>query len=130
MALVRVLSPESQSEIVAVVAMLEGHDIPCLVHNAGFGGLFPGPQINAYNTRAIMVPEEKAAEALELIKEYQSQPSERAESAKAKTWGKVRNIFEFFLFGWFIPGSRHRHEQRSGGTPNSALRSSASSPPR
>jgi len=109
-ALVRVLSPESQSEIVAVVAMLEAHDIPCLVHNAGFGGLFPGPQINAYNTRSIMVPEERAAEALELLKEYQSQPPDPADGLKPKASGKLRNILEFFLFGWFVPGARRRSD--------------------
>jgi hypothetical protein len=56
--------------------MLEAHQIPCFVDNAGFGGLYPGPRIHAYNTRSIMVPEERLSAALELIRDFQSQPGE------------------------------------------------------
>jgi hypothetical protein len=70
--LVKVLSPDAEPELIAVVAMLEAHSIPCFVQNAGFGSLYPGPQIGAFNARAIMVPEEKAAEALELIGDFQA----------------------------------------------------------
>lgn len=73
-AFVRVLSPDSEPELIAVVAMLEAYGVPCFVHNAGFGGLYPGPRIHAFNTRSIMVPEEKVPTALELIRDFQSQP--------------------------------------------------------
>ncbi len=74
MGLVKVLSPDGEAELLAVVAMLEAHDIPCFVQNAGFGSLYPGPQIGAFNARAIMVPEEKATEALELIGNFKARP--------------------------------------------------------
>jgi hypothetical protein len=54
-----IFRPNTEPELMAVVAMLEAHEIPCFVHNAGFGGLYPGPQIDLYNTRAITIPEEK-----------------------------------------------------------------------
>jgi hypothetical protein len=70
--LVKVHSPDTEPELVAVVAMLEAHEIPCFVQNAGFGSLYPGPPIGAFNGRAIMVLEEKAAEARELIDDFQA----------------------------------------------------------
>jgi hypothetical protein len=56
---VSIFRPTSEPELIAVVAMLEAHEIPRLVHNAGFGGLYPGAQIDLYNSRAIRIPEEK-----------------------------------------------------------------------
>jgi hypothetical protein len=105
-ALVRILSPESNAEIAAVVAMFEAHEIPCFVRGGGFGGLFPGPQINAYNTRDIMVPEETVSTALELLVAYHSpSPTDDVEVGPRRTSGKLRNLFELLFFGWFIPGS-------------------------
>lgn len=70
MGLAKVFSPDTEPELLAVVAMLEGHGIPCFVENAGFGSLYPGPPIGAFNARAIMVPVEHVKEALELIGDF------------------------------------------------------------
>jgi Putative prokaryotic signal transducing protein len=102
-ALVRLVSPESEPEIMAIVAMLQGHGIPCYVRGGGFGGLYPGVQINAYNTRDIMIPEEQAAPALELLKEFQSRSPETHEDVKPAKSGRLRNLFELLFFGWFVP---------------------------
>jgi hypothetical protein len=104
MTLVRVLSPDTEPELVAVVAMLEAHEIPCFVHNHAFGSLYPGPQINAYNTRSIMVAEENVPDAIELIREFQAHPG--SAQPRPTPSGRLRNLIEFLLFGWFIPGSR------------------------
>jgi Putative prokaryotic signal transducing protein len=66
MSLVR-LTPDSEAELVSVVAMLDARDGPCFVHGAGLGSVLPGVQVPSLNARAIMVPEEQAAEALALI---------------------------------------------------------------
>ena len=65
MALVRVLSPQSEPEIAVVKSLLEAHDIPVFVHGRHLGSLLPGLQIGNYNTQSIMVPEECVADALE-----------------------------------------------------------------
>jgi len=104
-ALVRLVSPDSDPEIVAIVAMLEAHGIPCYVRGGGFGGLFPGVQINAYNTRDIMIPEEQTAAALELLKDFQSRPADPEESVAPRKSGRLRNLLEILLFGWFVPRS-------------------------
>lgn len=106
MALVRIFSPDTESELVTIVAMLEAHEIPCFVHNAAFGGLYPGVQINTYNTRSIMVPEERVPDALELLRDFQAQPS--AADPEPGFLSKLRAVGEMIFFGWFVPGSRNR----------------------
>jgi hypothetical protein len=101
-ALVNIFRPSTEPELIAVVAMLEAHEIPCFVHNAGFGALYPGPQIDLYNARAVMIPEEKKSLALQLISEFQG-PSPTL-GMSPSTSSKFRAFLEMFLFGWFIPG--------------------------
>ena len=125
MALVRLVSPESDPEIVAIVAMLEAHGIPCYVRGGGFGGLFPGVQINAYNTRDIMIPDEQTAAALELLKDFQSRPPEPEANLKPKSSGRLRNLFELLLFGWFVPrppAPTKKVDAPADGTPNNRWR--------
>jgi len=119
--LIRLIWPESDPEILAIVAMLEAHEIPCFVRGGGMGGLFPGVQINAYNTRTIMVPEENAAAALDLVREFQSQAPAQSQDMELKPKGRLRNLFEFLLFGWFVPGSRPERPKQSDGMPNDRL---------
>jgi len=124
-ALVRLVSPDSDPEIVAIVAMLEAHGIPCYVRGGGFGGLFPGVQINAYNTRDIMIPEEQTAAALELLEGFQSRPADPEESVAPRKSGRLRNLLEILLFGWFVPRSPAHTEKGNapvGSTPNNRLR--------
>jgi putative signal transducing protein len=108
MALVQVFSPETEADVVTIVALLEAHDVPCFVHSAGIGSLLPGTQVPGYNTRAIMVPEERAADALELLKDFQS-PTAHVEPQRQPLKSRLRLLLETILFGWFVPGSRARH---------------------
>lgn len=108
MALVRVFTPQSASEQAVVVAMLEAHEIPTLVHNGHLASLLPGVVINAYNSSSVMVPEECVAVAAELIADFRRADPPAPASAPAPTTrgesaGVVRNLFEFLLGGWFVP---------------------------
>jgi hypothetical protein len=107
MALVRVFSPQSESEVVVATALLEAHQIPTFVHNRGIAGLLPGIQINAYNTQSIMVAEEHVMEAVELLAELKPLESASA-STSLPLRDKVRIVLEGLLFGWFVPGSRRK----------------------
>lgn len=81
MSLVRIFTPSTEGELLSVVAMLEARNVPCFVGNAGIGSLFPGAlPIEALNARAIMVPEDRKAEALALIEDFQNSPLERDDS--------------------------------------------------
>src|SRR5687767_600615 len=101
MPLVRVFTPQTLSEATVVVALLEAHEIPVLRHNGLLAGLLPGVQVNAYNSQSIMVPEERAADALELLAQFR----ERSEVAAAPR-SIARMVFETLFFAWFVPGSR------------------------
>ena len=106
MALVRVFSPESESEVLVAAALLEAHQIPAFIHNRGIGSILPGVQINAYNTQSILVPEEKVSDAVALLAQLKEQP--RAAVAPLRLRDKVRVLLEGLFLGWFVPGSRCR----------------------
>jgi 8-oxo-dGTP diphosphatase len=108
MSLVRVFVPQTLSEATVVTAMLEAHEIPVLRHNGNLAGLLPGVQINAYNTQSIMVPEEHAADALELLADFRHPPR-----LPPPPRSIARMIFEGLFFGWFVPGSRPREAPRA-----------------
>lgn len=67
MAFVHVFSPRSESEVIVVKSLLEAHDIPVFVHGRHFGSLLPGIQVGGASMQGIMVPEEHAEDALELL---------------------------------------------------------------
>jgi hypothetical protein len=107
MALIRVFSPQSESEVLVAAALLEAHEIPAFIHNRGIGSILPGVQINAYNTQSILVPEEKVSDAVELLAQLKQQP--RLAVSPIRLRDKVRMLLEGLLFGWFVPGSRSRN---------------------
>ena len=75
MSLTRVFAPSTEGELLSVTAMLEARNVPFHVQGAGLGSLFPGALlIESPNGRAIMVPEERAAEARALIEDFQNAP--------------------------------------------------------
>jgi hypothetical protein len=113
MSLVSVFSPETEAELVTVVALLEAHDIACFVRNAGIGSLIPGPQVNGYNTRDVMVDEKNVADALELLEDFQPKTS-HAEPMRYPVKSRLRSLLETILFGWFVPGSRSRDTRDRG----------------
>lgn len=76
MAFVQVFSPRSESEAMVVRSLLEAHDIPVFVHGRHFGSLLPGIQIGTASMQSIMVPEERVADALELLAGFQSDDRE------------------------------------------------------
>lgn len=105
MALVRVLSPQSESEIAVVTSLLEAHDIPVFIHGRHLGSLLPGLQIGNYNTQSIMVPEERAADALELLSEFRQ--NDTGTGPWPLPWrDRLRVVLEGVLFGWLVPGRR------------------------
>lgn len=106
MALVGILRPDTESELVIALAVLEAHGIESFVHGRFFGSLLPGLQIESYNTRTIMVPEELADEAREALAGSLFTEEPPAAPPSMRFWDKVRVVFEAVLLGWFVPGAR------------------------
>ena len=111
MALVRVLSPQSEPEIAVVKSLLEAHDIPVFVHGRHLGSLLPGLQIGNYNTQSIMVPEECVADALELLSDFKHEKPGTF-SVPLGWRDRLRVVLEGLLFGWLVPG--RRDDKRAG----------------
>jgi hypothetical protein len=111
MSLVPIAAPQTESELAVILCLLEADGIPAFVHNGAFGSLHPGPQIPLYNARRVMVPSacrENAAAALLVLEPPLPDRSTRRD--------KLRIVIELILFGWFIPGSRRRHDEASSDT--------------
>ena len=67
----------------------------------------PGLQIESYNTRTIMVPEERADEAREAFAEL-SPTNEAATASSMRLRDKARVVLEAVLFGWFVESSKKK----------------------
>jgi hypothetical protein len=106
MALVAILRPQTETELVIALAILEAHGIDTFVHGHYFGSLLPGLQIESYNTRTIMVPEGWANEAREALAESLASAGPSAEVPPMRLLDRVRVVLEAVLFGWFVPGGR------------------------
>ena len=106
MGLVRIFDPRTASEAAVVVAMLRAHEIPAYLHNGYLAGVLPGVMIDAYNSQSVMVPEECAADALEMLANFRTAPSPAGDNSA------VRNALETLLFGWFVPA--HHRPERDG----------------
>lgn len=109
MAFVKVAFPESPSDLAMMVCLLEAHSVPYFVHNAGFGGLYPGVQIALYNNMTVMVPASAADDALELLSVL-SDPSTIYKSNNILLSDKIRMVIEAFIFSWFIPRRRRKND--------------------
>ena len=109
MTLVAIANLETESQVVVATSLLVAHDIPHFVQGAGFGGLFPGPQIGSYNSRRLLVPQSSAVEATELLSDLLRQPDSTLPEVVVKPlgfWPKLRIVLEVLILGWFVPRRR------------------------
>jgi len=107
MSLIAIASPPSESALCVMLCTLEAHGIPAFVQGGGFGALYPGPQIAAYNARRILVADVHEARAREALQVF-AQLSTSELSPPPNALDRLRVIAEVILFGWFVPGRRGR----------------------
>lgn len=112
MSLVAVAAPQSESELACMLSLLEADGIPAFVQNGRFGGLLPGPQIDLYNARRIMVPEACADRARAALAVLATPADEPLAPTQSSLRDKLRVMLEFLLFQWFFPGSRWHKRTR------------------
>ena len=109
-----VATPQTESELAVMVSLLDAHGIQYYVHNQGFGGLYPGMQMDLYNARRLMVPADHAAEALDLLAVF-SRPSTTPETDDRMVLAdKLWVAIETFVFGWSFPSKRNRSGKQEG----------------
>lgn len=102
----RVYSPTSEAELVFVQSLLLARDIPFLIDQGGFGGVYPGLYIDHYTRKWVLVDDRDYAQARELI--VDALPATvaltRDRGPDRLSWmQKLRMVCEAFLFGWFVP---------------------------
>ena len=95
-----------------MVSLLEAHGIQHFVHNRGFGGLYPGMQIELYNARRLMVPSDQAVDARELLSVFSTQSPVITADEKMSGIDKLRVLFETCAFGWSFPRKRRKLENK------------------
>lgn len=104
---VELYSPDSDVEVLMLKSVLDAAGIDYFVQNDTFGGLMPGLQIALCNRRTFFVWEDELAEARAVVREFLHKTRAR-EPRHYPLREKIRMVFEVLLFGWLVPGRRHR----------------------
>ena len=109
-------SPRSEMELLVLRGVLDGAGFLYFVKNDQFGSLAVGPQIDHYNRKTIFVHEDQLEDARDLLAELRSRPDpEPAEPlgghGRPGLGDVLRMVVELLLFGWIVPGRRHRRSR-------------------
>lgn len=112
MSLTTVANPQTESELVLILSVLEAADVPAYVHSGGLGGLFPGLEVGSLTSRRVMVPSGLAVEAVSALQEAfggtepETDPVE--DPAAVRSSSVLRAIAEWLLLGWPVSRARGR----------------------
>jgi hypothetical protein len=85
--LVRVLSPHTDTELAAIVEVLEARQVPCFVSQVRSGTGHSGRQGPVSKPRAILVPAAKLAEALAILGDLPGSQAACDGGAREPTFG-------------------------------------------
>ncbi|MCG8552074.1 MAG: DUF2007 domain-containing protein [Desulfobacterales bacterium] len=113
----KLYKPENEMELSLIKSIFESEGIHYFVLNDHFGSLHIGPQIDLYNARIFMVPEEQFTKAEELIAGYINNTREESSEPFKSQYSiaeKIRITVEGILFGWVVPRKRKRTHQSDG----------------
>lgn len=135
--LVELHSPGGEAELLLLRSVLDGAGIVYFVKGDVFGSLTVGPTIDHYNRKTIFVHPGDREEAEALLAEFLAKTAEPRRSAARDLRARdvVRMVVEVLLFGWFMPGRRHRSPREPelrlirGGRPESPKERKVSSGP-
>jgi hypothetical protein len=102
--LVRVPAPESEAELGTIVDTLEAFGIPCFVDNSGGSRLMRGP---VRKPPVVMVPQERLAAALELIRVHRRARAADRDAARGTWPGILRALLSLVVRSWSTIAPRH-----------------------
>ncbi|MBV6305940.1 DUF2007 domain-containing protein [Candidimonas humi] len=68
--MVPVYTPKSEPETAVIVALMEAYGIAYFMQGGAFGTMYPGPVSNSLNARTLMVEDDQAELARELIRPF------------------------------------------------------------
>lgn len=105
--LVRVISPDTEAELAAIVEMLEAHEVPCFVCDARLDGISSGVRGCVRKPRAVMVPGTRVAEAVDLIGALKSSRTAHDDVARNPLSSRLGALVRFIWFVWYRPVPRN-----------------------
>jgi hypothetical protein len=105
--LVRVVSPDTEAELAAIVEMLEAHEVPCFVCDARLGWVSSGVHGCVRKPRIVMVPGTRVAEAAALLADLKSSRAGRDDVARKHFSSRLCALVRFIWFGWYRPVARN-----------------------
>jgi len=95
-------SPRSEGELAVLSSILRWAGIRYFIHNHYFGTMRVGPELDLMNRRTFMVPTSQAEDAADVLHDFLEVSLQ--EQRPLSTRDRIRNVIEFLLFHWFIPG--------------------------
>lgn len=101
--MIGVYKPQTLIELAVAESVLEANNIPYFVHNRGYGGLYPGMQLDLLNVRTIMVPPSAADAAREVLNLYLGDEPGLKTNRERSLWHIVRMLAEAMCGAWFVP---------------------------
>lgn len=104
-------SPKNEVELALIKSILDAECINYFVRNDYFGSMRIGPEIELLNKKLVLVQDDHYERAKELLEGYLMEKKETLvdEEPGYSLFDKVRMVFEYLLFGWFIPGRKRKH---------------------
>lgn len=106
MSLVRVFSPDTDTELVTIVEMLEAREVPCFVYSSRTGSISSGTPGRVSKPRAILVPAARLAEAVELIRSLQGSGASHGDVARHPASSWLRALVRLRWRGYRVPALR------------------------
>jgi len=108
--LVELYASRTEAELLLLRSVLNDAGIYFFVKNDVFGSLALGPQIDHYNRKTVYVHASEAADARALLTEFLDKTAlgDPAPVEDLRLSDVLRMVVELLVFGWFMPGRRHR----------------------
>ena len=74
MGLVSVAEPRSDAELSAMLSLLSANNIPAFAQDGSFGGVLPGFRVQVDGVRRVMVPNDCAQRARDILAALDNEP--------------------------------------------------------
>ncbi len=103
----KVFSAWSVAELAMLKSVLDGEGLTYFVRNEHFASLRIGPPVDLLNVSHILVKNEEADRARDLIDDFLAHVRDLPPYPESgfSGWDKLRMVLEFMVLGWFVPGA-------------------------
>lgn len=68
--MIEIYAPKTESEAAVIVSLMQAYGIDFLMRGGAFSAMYPGPVSNSLNAQMLMVREDQAELARQLLREF------------------------------------------------------------